>query len=715
MAGENQITVNNITFLTNLGTSSQTASQFYVEETKNAHQSFQLRTEGNEGVAIEAFVDKINNLSNQVFAVYPGLLSDFASAISNYSGVLTGAGFSDKVFTDSGDIDNIKTWLSTQRYNSISSKGKELDGAFKEASAALAKSPNSVDYSADTKSIVSVALENLTHRASVYQSKHNTLMSGKHTFSSELDTVNTGLKQIQSFLNNALYLSQMDTGVLINWVQNGILTKDNMGYLDSVQDKNDGKVLKILLSNDSNKEKMDQLGKVNPENTSQAMMNHVYGKTYQLLDDYKSSGDADNIEAIDTFLVSITGNGHSQDYVKTYMTKLSAGGVIFATAITGQATSVMPDLDKYNGNYDAYISDFNKAQKYISEQLSPKLTTAQEISGLFDTVRLKKFGRAVSPNKIHIGQSKWESESSEGLKKGSLVFDSEKGNFEFKSEKTTTYQKIGPHGSILNENKTSYDTINTNYYKNPDDVLQAQTQSELKELKEDRETAVKNYWKDMAKTGSGYILPPGFDTVANIAIDMTSIKETDDYVDILDEGTSLYSGKYEGGFNTSKDALKHVIDLNSEINKIDEQIQDKETRSHALFYGVGGVTHTNQSGSDTGGVFQSSYDMQSILYADDIEKNGMRGYILRKAASEEQCSDGIRERVKEFDTNLDESQYSKSEQTFLKGQSSQSLKDMGTSKVSRIFQKMDRPKFNFGNYDYEEYHKNAIDEFEKFS
>ena len=128
MAGENQITVNNITFLTNLGTSSQTASQFYVEETKNAHQSFQLRTEGNEGVAIEAFVDKINNLSNQVFAVYPGLLSDFASAISNYSGVLTGAGFSDKVFTDSGDIDNIKTWLSTQRYNSISSKGKELDG-----------------------------------------------------------------------------------------------------------------------------------------------------------------------------------------------------------------------------------------------------------------------------------------------------------------------------------------------------------------------------------------------------------------------------------------------------------------------------------------------------------------------------------------------------------------------------------------------------------
>ena len=61
------------------------------------------------------------------------------------------------------------------------------------------------------------------------------------------------------------------------------------------------------------------------------------------------------------------------------------------------------------------------------------------------------------------------------------------------------------------------------------------------------------------------------------------------------------------------------------------------------------------------------------------------------------------------------SSYSKSEQEFLRGQSNQTLKSMGTAKVSNIFQKMDRSHFEFGDYKYEPYHSDAMEEFEKFS
>ena len=91
-----------------------------------------------------------------------------------------------------------------------------------------------------------------------------------------------------------MQLSQIDTQKLVDWVKDGFLNVDNMGYLDSVQESNDAKVLESLISKDDDNTKMEQIGNVDPKNISQAMMNHVYVKSYELLDDYKKTGNKDS-------------------------------------------------------------------------------------------------------------------------------------------------------------------------------------------------------------------------------------------------------------------------------------------------------------------------------------------------------------------------------------------------------------------------------------
>lgn len=216
----------------------------------------------------------------------------------------------------------------------------------------------------------------------------------------------------------------------------------------------------------------------------------------------------------------------------------------------------------------------------------------------------------------------------------------------------------------------------------------------------------------MAKTATGYVLPPGFDTVANMAIDASTIKKTEDYGGILADGTGLYNGKYSESVGITKDVLGHILDLNSELGRIDGDIEENKAKLYANLFGVGGVTY--RTNSETNGLYQPNYDLQSILYADDIEKNGMKGYAIREAAAQGQCNDGLAAAVEEFNRNVDGSTYSSSEKSFLRGTSRQSLADRGIEKVYDIFQRMDNQGTNFGKYKYEDYHEKAINQFEPF-
>ncbi|KXT75480.1 hypothetical protein [Streptococcus sp. DD12] len=118
------VTVDSKASLNTIGTNAKTAATYYRDATTEADRSFKMRTEGSEGSALSAFVEKINALSTYVFAVYPDLLDRLGEELVGYSGKLEGEGFDEVTYTSDAGISNIQDWLKRQRYDSIERKEK---------------------------------------------------------------------------------------------------------------------------------------------------------------------------------------------------------------------------------------------------------------------------------------------------------------------------------------------------------------------------------------------------------------------------------------------------------------------------------------------------------------------------------------------------------------------------------------------------------------
>lgn len=621
MAGENQVTVNQIGLLNNLATSSQTASQKYIDETNNVHQSFQVRTGGNEGVAIEAFVDKINNLSTQVFAVYPGLLSDFASAISNYSSVLTGAGFSDKVYTDSGDIENIKTWLHPQRYNSISSKGEKLDSAFKEASAALAKSPNSVDYSADTKFIVSVALENLTHRASVYQSKHDTLMSGKQTFSSELDTVQAGLNQVKIYLNNALYLSQMDVSTLFSWVTSGKLTEGNMDLIDNIQDSGDDEMLDVLLNEGDDKGKFfTNLGEVDGTHVSQGMMDLAYGRFYANAVQSESPSEFDTNNILN-FFKSL--ENQDSKAASVYLEKMTISGDRYAAVMSAKATELLPKFPSKGASseeYEAYSQAWNHLMTSGElNEINNKIENAGALTSLFSSAYKEELGVTKR------GKSNIEETIKSGMQDLTFSIDgSGQRHFEWTN-------KVDSESSI---NTTTTRKVIASLHLTEDDVQKTKIEVKADELDKKRETALKDFTVGLASTVTTFAAPE-YSAVVNFANALSKASESGEdkpstTATLFDKSAALAFGDSYSNLGKGVTQGTSFIKAIESLQSVSSQQNDNERTAEALMFNGGGYsTQIDQGSGPQGAIYTSNYDLSATLAKYDMNENGLRAYIYR--------------------------------------------------------------------------------------
>lgn len=709
MAGENQVTVTQIGLLNNLATSSQTASQKYIDETNNVHQSFQVRTGGNEGVAIEAFVDKINNLSTQVFAVYPGLLSDFASAISNYSSVLTGAGFSDKVYTDSGDIDNIKTWLSTQRYNSISSKGEKLDSAFKEASAALAKSPNSVDYSADTKSIVSVALENLTHRASVYQSKHDTLMSGKQTFSSELDTVQAGLNQVKIYLNNALYLSQMDVSTLFSWVTSGKLTEGNMDLIDNIQDSGDDEMLDVLLNEGDDKGKFfTNLGEVDGTHVSQGMMDLAYGRFYANAVQSESPSEFDTNNILN-FFKSL--EKQDSNAASVYLEKMTISGDRYAAVMSAKATELLPKFPSEGASseeYEAYSQAWNHLMtRGELNEINNKIENAGALTSLFSSAYKEELGVTKR------GKSNIEETIKSGMQDLTFSIDgSGQRHFEWTN-------KVDSESSI---NTTTTRKVIASLHLTEDDVQKTKIEVKADELDKKRETALKDFTVGLASTVTTFAAPE-YSAVVNFANALSKASESGEdkpstTATLFDKSAALAFGDSYSNLGKGVTQGTSFVKAIESLQSVSSQQNDNERTAEALMFNGGGYsTQIDQGSGPQGAIYTSNYDLSATLAKYDMNENGLRAYIYRNnggVASQELNEEGWKdvsqdtakgfEAITKFDNSIKTEYFDKSYslngggkvtdiemKDYLTGNSKQNYADIEASNITNA---MDDVKYN---------------------
>ena len=628
------VTVDSKTNLNTIGASAERASGYYVEATASADQSFKQRTANQTSTALDAFVGKVNDLSTYVFSIYPNLLTILSKAVSTYTGALEGEGFSgDIIYTSDQGIQNIKTWLTTQRYNSIETKETKIDGKITGAKTALAMEPKSVEISSEDGKISSEASEKLKTLAEARQTKHDNLITEMRSFRDQLETLEADLVNVTNYLNNAMYLSQVSPGTFLNWITSGKLIAENMDYIDAIQDKGDEKMLDVLLGEEENKAAfLAKLGTVDSTHVSQMMMDKTYKKIFEnadtdIVSEKNSEGETVNTP-INLKAFFDTLSEQDQDKAKKYLEKLSISGARIAATLTAEIIKNMP---KFTGDHEKYTKEMENLKK--SGDLfsaNSKLERMGNLSNLFDSAAVLGIGHYTKmvngrPNMM-VNRMFNLTSNSDGSYTWNKVMYKKKGAID---------------DSFVEEGR---ERITSKYTTSGLESAGGDAYQEYKALQEKKKDAVKELFKN-AFIGSSNLISPEFSGVLSVASDISGINNV---------SSGLSATKSVMG-SDAKPVLKKGVAGTQKIFKFVESlysISHEEEKNRKQFkrtlFDAGGSFYdaTRSKGSSK---VDMTYDLQAILQSHDLEENGLRSYVYREYG--EKDLEKFDEKIKSISTN----------------------------------------------------------------
>lgn len=634
------VTVDSKTNLNSIGSSAERASGYYVEATASADQSFKQRTANQSSSALDAFVVKVNNLSAYVFSIYPNLLTVLSKSISTYTGALEGEGFSgDIIYTSDRGIQNIKNWLTTQRYNSIETKETKIDGKITGAKTALAMEPKSVEISSEDGKISSEASEKLKTLAEARQTKHDNLITEMRSFRDQLDTLEVDLVNVTNYLNNAMYLSQVSPGTFLNWITSGKLTAENMDYIDAIQDKGDEKMLDVLLNEEENKAAfLAKLGTVDSTHVSQMMMDKTYQKILEnadadIVSEKNSEGETVNIP-INLKAFFDTLSEQEKDKAKIYLEKLSISGTRIAATLSASALEKMPE---FTGDHEKYKKEMDALKN--SGELIPLNSTLERmgnLSSLFDSAAVLGIGHYTKmvngrPNMMVNRMFNLTSNSD-----GSYTWDK------------VIYKKKGAtDDSFVEEGR---EKITSKYTTSGLESAGSEAYQEYKALQEKKKDAVKELFKN-AFIGGTSLISPEFSGVLSVASDISGINNVSSGLSAAKNvmGSDAKPVLKKGVVGTQK-IFKFVESLYS-ISK--EEVKNSKKFDRTLFDGGGSFYDATKSKG--GSSVDMTYDLQAILQSHDMEENGLRSYIFREYG--EEVLETFDQQIKSVPTNDKQSNF----------------------------------------------------------
>ena len=622
------VTVDSKTNLNTIGASAERASGYYVEATASADQSFKQRTADQTSTALDAFVGKVNDLSTYVFSIYPNLLTILSKAVSTYTGALEGEGFSgDIIYTSDQGIQNIKTWLTTQRYNSIETTETKIDGKITGAKTALAMEPKSVEISSEDGKISSEASEKLKTLAEARQTKHDNLITEMRSFRDQLETLEVDLVNVTNYLNNAMYLSQVSPGTFLNWITSGKLTAENMDYIDAIQDKGDEKMLDVILGEEENKAAfLAKLGTVDSTHVSQMMMDKTYQKIFEnadadIVSEKNSEGETVNTP-INLKAFFDTLSEQDQDKAKKYLEKLSISGARIAATLTAEIIKNMPKFTGDHEKYNKEMEDLKKSGDLFSA--NSKLERMGNLSNLFDSAAVLGIGHYTKmvngrPNMMVNRMFNLTSNSD-----GSYTWNK------------VIYKKNGAtDDSFVEEGR---ERITSKYTTSGLESAGGDAYQEYKALQEKKKDAVKDLFKN-AFIGGSNLISPEFSGVLSVASDISGINNV---------SSGLSAAKSVMG-SDAKPVLKKGVAGTQKIFKFVESlysISHEEEKNRKQFkrtlFDAGGSFYdaTRSKGSSK---VDMTYDLQAILQSHDMEENGLRSYVYREYGEE---------RLEDFDKQI---------------------------------------------------------------
>lgn len=604
--------------LSDHGDNATTSAGIYRDAIEGAHHTINIKASGSHSKAIQAFEDKLNQISEQIFVKYPELLTKYGSAISTYTKAIEAAGFtSDTLRTQKTPINHVKKWLDDTTVNRFEKLHKALDPQLEAARDALQLDPDPESVDEDeinTRSELASAKGELQTLGKARIDTHMKLESALQTFKGELAEIGQNFGLVSVAIRNAQFMEGLSFEDVAKLIVAGRLNTENISELESIQDAGDGPILKTLLMEGKDKEEFfAKLGSLDTRKASEIMMVKVYDRTFR---EQKRAEDKNDFRNLEAMAIAIS----QQDYHKAraYSEKMTIAGDAYELGLIGEARALNAQL---KGNNRSSVLEYNQKMDNNKSKLrdyKKEMESNKRLVSLFEALYVN-----------HIGQNRLVSRSQGGvdiesktIQKGSLNLNREDGSdiYGFKADY-----------SINNKAKKGLD-ITVNQYKTEDVTTISELSEEYKKLDDKRNSATQDYILDMVTLGAGSKYSFVINTMRNTAalIDGNSSAEKrfqsvgKEHLALKGEYGSLYTDKVGSG----PAAISNTGAFFSKLYAIEQEAKKIEDRTLYNTVDAGGYTIKDENtpmNSTTR--FALNYDLAAILQMDDLEKNGARTYI----------------------------------------------------------------------------------------
>ena len=196
--------------LSDHGDNATTSAGIYRDAIEGAHHTINIKASGSHSKAIQAFEDKLNQISEQIFVKYPELLTKYGSAISTYTKAIEAAGFtSDTLRTQKTPINHVKKWLDDTTVNRFEKLHKALDPQLEAARDALQLDPDPESVDEDeinTRSELASAKGELQTLGKARIDTHMQLENALQTFKGELAEIGQNFGLVSVAIRNAQFM-----------------------------------------------------------------------------------------------------------------------------------------------------------------------------------------------------------------------------------------------------------------------------------------------------------------------------------------------------------------------------------------------------------------------------------------------------------------------------------------------------------------------------
>ena len=551
-------------------------SQNLSTATNDTARTFNTQIEGSEGLAINAFLQSLNDLQSQVFNQIPDALTQYATVVSDFESGVSGVGFTKEAWTSESGNTSVRNKLTGEQKDTLQSVAKTLQSALDTATKALEES------SIDLSGITNTTANGLDDASNARLNTHTPFQSAHDTFSTNLQQIIESITTLNRSVNQAQITLNLSPKAVFNMVAQGL----HMNPLDAVRNTDEAKALDSVYGD--NQALISQVNRNNVRDTVVFLM--VDGMATWVKDK--------NTDKLQSFYNAIG---------KMELADSSAWLDKFTTS--GQSLAIVHQADMAL-KFEQVGHDYSKMKgEFIKEN------AINEIIGINRGLYSIKFGKKTfKPNGSNLS-----------------VADPQQISFEFNSDGRTIFRVIGQASGYKVEGfKATTQEYSSDFKVNSSELNKEEITHRLEELDQKRKEIVFETLRDV---GSGFAKFSKYETAFKLLKLVGA--EAHDAIDAIDEIEENDNKKRKKVASVVKSIVKGVENW----KKVSTEELEQVAKLKREMFGKGGWVFeggTPSDGSNQRIVSDTSYYRFEVSQRiAEMDKYGMKLFFEKEGKSTE--------------------------------------------------------------------------------